>query len=123
MLLMHRWKNGNEYYAIPGGGVEDGETLEEATLREIKEETNFDAKLNKKILEKFVDYDGKIHHFYLITDFTGELKLGGPEAEFNCDANKYILEWHKLDELKNLTIVPQSLKYDILGKLKEEGIK
>ena len=34
-----------EYYVIPGGGVEVGETLEETVLRELKEELSIDAKI------------------------------------------------------------------------------
>ena len=39
------------YYDIPGGMVEDGELPTEALLREIKEETNLDAKIIKIIHE------------------------------------------------------------------------
>ena len=38
-------KNLNEYYVIPGGGQEDGETIEQATLREIKEELGIEVEL------------------------------------------------------------------------------
>ena len=37
-LLIHRWKNGDEYFVIPGGGAEPGETAVQAAQREIQEE-------------------------------------------------------------------------------------
>ena len=37
-----------EYYTLPGGGLEQGETLEEGTIREIKEEFGIDVKIVKK---------------------------------------------------------------------------
>lgn len=39
----------NEYYELPGGGVEQGETLEESAIREAKEEAGCDIKIIEKI--------------------------------------------------------------------------
>jgi len=39
MLTMFRNKNGSQYFTLVGGRVNDGETLEEALVREIQEET------------------------------------------------------------------------------------
>jgi ADP-ribose pyrophosphatase YjhB (NUDIX family) len=42
-------KNYNGYWVIPGGGVRYGETIKQAAVREIKEETNLDVELIKPI--------------------------------------------------------------------------
>lgn len=117
ILLIHRFRNGNEFYVLPGGGVEKGETIEEAVIREVKEETNFEARIDKKLWEYLNDYNGdkKMHYFYLITDFSGELKLGGEEAIENCKENNYILEWHNLTELSNLPIKPDFIKERLMS--------
>lgn len=39
ILLMHRNKFGSEYYTLVGGMVKENETLEEALVREVREET------------------------------------------------------------------------------------
>jgi 8-oxo-dGTP diphosphatase len=38
LLFRHLQKDGNSFWAPPGGGVEPGETFEEAALREAEEE-------------------------------------------------------------------------------------
>lgn len=45
-------KNAKGYWVLPGGGVRWGETIMEAAVREIKEETNLDIELVKFICYK-----------------------------------------------------------------------
>jgi 8-oxo-dGTP pyrophosphatase MutT (NUDIX family) len=116
ILLMHRIKNGSEYYVIPGGGVEVGEELPAAAIREAKEETNLDVKLDCKLWEFINDYDSRSHHVFLSTQFAGDVKLGGPEAEKNCETNQYLLEWHDLDEITNLLLYPETIKQKIIDR-------
>src|SRR5262249_55189295 len=42
-LVMHRNKYGSEYFTLVGGRVADGETTEQALMRELKEETGLDV--------------------------------------------------------------------------------
>ena len=49
-------KDFQDYYTFPGGGLEEGETLEEGTIREIKEELNADIEIS--------EYIGEIRHHY-----------------------------------------------------------
>ena len=62
-------KNYFGYWIIPGGGVKWGETIKEAAIREIKEETGLDIEIKKLIcheeLMNIPDNYHKIVFFYL----------------------------------------------------------
>jgi len=92
ILLIHRFKYGREYFVLPGGHIEEGESEEEALIREIKEETNLDARIDKKLWTLKNPLDNSENHFFLVTKFSGNLQLGGPELERNCEEDKHIFE-------------------------------
>ena len=102
VLLIHRFKNGNEYYVIPGGGIEDGETPSDAAVRELKEETSLDVVLGEKIGE--LEEDGNRQYFYLARSWSGTPTLGGPEAERNSPDNQYLLEWVPIEKLRDINL-------------------
>lgn len=98
----------NEYYAIPGGGKEDSETIEECVKREIKEEFNLDIEV--KELLGIVEDDKNIGYIYNTNIIGGTLKLGGEEKEFNTKENYY--------EIRKINIKDID-KYNILEENKE----
>lgn len=90
-ILLVKRKNppGKDYWAIPGGSVRWGESLQEATVREIKEETGVSIKPQDiveilEVIEK--DEAGEVIFHYLIVDFQakylgGKLKPGDDALE------------------------------------------
>ncbi len=105
LLLIHRYRDGREYFTTIGGGVEAGETAVSAAIREGKEETGLDFELGELLWERpFLD---QYEHAFLVTTFSGTPTLGGPEMLEQSENNRYILEWHPLDDLPDsITLQP-----------------
>ena len=74
-----------EYYAIPGGGIELGETKEEAVIRELKEEFTVDIEIINYL---GCNKDGN-EHFFHCKIINGTPKLGGEELERMNEKNYY----------------------------------
>ncbi|MFA5358557.1 MAG: NUDIX domain-containing protein [Patescibacteria group bacterium] len=111
VLLMFRRKNGKEYFTFPGGGVEDGESVEQATIREIKEETTLDIKIEKLLYHHI--YDNKQEQFfYLCSYLSGDPRLSSDsiEAQRLSDDNFYQPQWHKITDLPQMLVYPLEIR-------------
>lgn len=108
ILLLHRIKNNQEYYCIPGGHVESGESFEEAAVREIFEETTLRVTLKKLLIT--LDNQGRKEQYFLADTFTGIARLSGPEAIRNSKKNSYQLVWVDSQKIKDLLLYPTALK-------------
>ncbi len=118
MILVQRDKGGNEY-ALPGGHIKIGETLEEGLIRETMEEMGVRIKCKRLLWseECFWEWDGRQAHtivFYYRIELCDELDIpengGFVSQKDNCNV---VLEWMPVEELKNVTIYPEFLKDEI----------
>ena len=111
-------KDFQNYYTFPGGGLEEGETLEEGTIREIKEEFGINVKIIKKLYEMNSEKFDQKEYFFLCEYIDGEFGTGtGPEFSNDPkykDSVKYIPEIVKREEVKNLLLLPQEIKDDFV---------
>ena len=123
ICLMYRKKK-NEYFVFPGGGVEEGETKEQATLRELKEETTIEAKINKLLYHQICD-DNTEQYFYLCEYVKGELKLGenSIEKERMLKGNNFYNPLLvKIEELRNMLVYPIEIRDLLLKDFKNNFI-
>jgi len=112
VLLMHRINNGKEYHVFPGGGVENGETVEQAVLREVQEETSLKVKIEKLLYHHIYDDDTK-QFFYFCRYVSGEPELGdGNEARDmkESNANFYNPIWYEIKGLPQLLLYPLEIR-------------
>lgn len=87
------------YYALPGGHLEENETLEETVIRELKEEMNVDIKILDYL--GMIKVDGVLEYYYNAKIVGGNIEFGGEELERCNENNYYEIRWLKLDELDN----------------------
>ncbi len=129
--LMHRKnvikkKDFQDYYAFPGGGLEEGETLEEGVIREIKEEFGINVEVIKKLYEMESNKLNQKEYFFLCEYIDGEFGTGdGPE--FNNDpkyieCGEFLPEIIKEEEIKNLLLLPPEIKEKFVEDIKNKAI-
>lgn len=68
-------------WVIPGGGIEEGESPEQAAIRETKEESGFDVKIVRQIAEYTHIGSHKKNHLF-------EAVIVGGEARINSEAKE-----------------------------------
>lgn len=110
-----------EYYTFPGGGLEEGETPEEGTIREIKEEFGIDVRIVKKLYETYSEKFHQKEIFYLCEYVGGEFGTGeGPEFSKDpkyLDSGKYMPEIIKKEEVKDILLLPKEIRDKLIEDL------
>ena len=117
-ILVQRDANGSEY-ALPGGHVHLGETLESALLREYREETGAAIRCLKMLWseECFWAWQGRQNHnisFYYLIELRDSASL--PDlGRFipHKDNSHVVIGWLPIEQLQDVTIYPEFLKQEI----------
>lgn len=108
IALIKRNREGIIYYVFPGGGIEEGETPEEATIREAYEELG--VKIAIKDLIGIVEYNG-MQYFYLAEIKDGKFGTGMGEEFTDQKRNRGTYEpvWLSFEECLSKDIRPREV--------------
>lgn len=95
-------------YLTPGGGVHDGEPIDEAAQRELFEETGVKVRNLKRVFfedDVTGNWRGDEKHFIMLL-YTADYLSGDLEPTEGDDDNLAVIQWFGVGELNNLKLSP-----------------
>ena len=122
VALIERFRSEYHYYVFPGGGVDEGETPEQAAIREMEEETGLCVSIKRTLAE--IHFGLSYQIYYLVEKVSGEYGTGTGEEYTDADPDNpaegvYIPVWMPLAEMsEHENIYPADLKQLVLDSVK-----
>lgn len=120
VLLMHRIKQGHEYWTFPGGGVDkEDKSLEDGLKRECKEELGVEVEIKDLYFKEFDTFSNQIQYYYICKIIGGELGTGNGPEWINRDVEKYgtyEIVWIPISELKDKIVYPFKVRDKIINE-------
>lgn len=115
VALIKRTRDGEEYYVFPGGGIEKGESPEQATIREAFEELGLKIDIKEQL--GIVEFKGEQHYF--IAEMVGGIFGTGEGEEYGKDRNRgrYEPMWIPVAKLDSLDVRPMEIAKRLIERM------
>jgi 8-oxo-dGTP pyrophosphatase MutT (NUDIX family) len=103
VALIERHRAGLDYFVFPGGGVDEGESVEQAASREAMEELGIEVAIKQKVAEVLIGRRSR-QVYFLVEQTGGEFGTGAGEEYTDSDPNDpeegiYVPIWMPIEEL------------------------
>ncbi|MCA6073891.1 NUDIX domain-containing protein [Fulvivirga sedimenti] len=110
----------NILWIPPGGGVDFGERLEDALIREFEEETGMRISVDRLLtMHEYIEPPlHAIEFFFLVTANPHQIPAKGTDPELK---EKQIIQEVKYVTFKELAVMPGRFKHQILRKIDSAG--
>ena len=123
LALIERHRAGQHYFIFPGGGVDEGETDEQAAIREAEEELG----IRVEILHKAVEIrrsNKRDQVYFMVRQVSGEFGTGTGEEyqDYNPMYGTYHPMWMRMDEVLQKNVLPKPLA-EFVVRSHQEGWK
>jgi 8-oxo-dGTP pyrophosphatase MutT (NUDIX family) len=119
LALIERHRADRHYFSFPGGGVDEGETAEQAAIREAEEELGIVVEIKQKVAE--VIFNGKPQYYFLAKKVGGKFGAGTGEeyGEYNPAYGTYHPLWMPLADVLNNNVLPRELAELVVRSARE----
>lgn len=109
VALIERHRPGLHYFTFPGGHVDEGETPEQAAVRETEEELGLQV-TPKQLLAK-IGWQGKWQYYYLVEVNSGDFGSGNGEEMLDPlpERGTYRPMWMPVAELLDQPVMPREM--------------
>ena len=110
IALIERHRAGRHYFSFPGGGVDEGETAEQAVVREVHEELGLHVRVIRQVAEAWFRGNRQVH--FLVEQIGGEFGTGtGDEFSAGYDETHgtYHPLWIPISDLFSQPVQPREV--------------
>lgn len=110
IALLERHRPDKHYYVFPGGGIDKGETPEQAAIREAEEELGVQVTIQRLVAEVWYN---DLPQYYFLAQQSGGIFGSGQGKEMDSPADSFEGSYHPLwlpfADLLRLPVLPTSV--------------